>query len=432
MDMNHSRILPALLAALILFFAASQVAAADRIERKDGRVLEGRIVEESKDSITIETRAGELMVRQRVSKANVRNVEREKREGPGYCVVPIEGVIGVEVTADALRKALLDAKHCGAKIIVLSVDSPGGLIDARDQLLNVMKEHKDLQFVGHVRRALSSAAVLALACPRLYMTPQGTMGAAVAYRVLPDGSAAPVEAKYRSAIEAGERAAAAMGGRSELWIRGMTEIDLELAIVNGADGNPKLVEAGTQWEGEKLIKRKGQILTLTADEAKNWGLSTGIARDLNEIRKLLAIDTWHNAGDGPASIMVAQAKQAQVRVQRAQEARKELLKLDSEAVVVLRRLDSAAKATEKIRADFNREVAPIVADTQAKVARARQTGAPQETIAAIEAAGQRKLDALRARYAQRSEDIQRAGNAAVKDLEALKARRAEILASLDR
>jgi membrane-bound serine protease (ClpP class) len=419
-------------AALILLLAASPLAlAADRIERKDGRVLEGRIVDESKDSITIETRSGELSVRQKVAKSAIRDIQRESREGPGYCVIPIEGVIGLEVKADALRRALLDARRAGANIIVLSIDSPGGYIAERDALLGVIKEFKDLQFVAHIRRALSSAAVLALACPRIYMTERATMGAAVAYRILPDGSAAPLEAKYRSAVQAGERAASAMGGRADLWVRGMTETDLELAIVTDAAGaNPKLVEAGTQWEGEKVIKRKGQILTLTSAEAKDWGLSAGTAKDTGDIRKLLAIDKWHDAGDGPAGIMLANARAARAKLKDAQERQRDLVHIDAEAAAAMERVAAATKQLERINTAFNRDAGPILSEVQAQLTRAQNVGASPQELAAIKADGTRRIEEIRARYAEPYTQAMAAGNAAVKELADLKTKRAEVLADL--
>ena len=417
---------------LIVFVAALFCAAAraDRIERTDGRVLEGRIVEETKDAVTIEARAGELMFRQRVSRANIRSLKREVREGPGYCVIPIEGAIGVEVTADALKKALADARQSGASIVILSIDSPGGWVEDRDKMLNVLIDNKDLTVVAHVKQALSAAAVLALACPGIYMTDRATIGAAVAYRILPSGAPASVEAKVRAAIQAGERAASPMGGRSDLWIRGMSEPGLELAIVRDANDKPELVQAGTYVDGETVIKRKGKILTLTADEALEWGLSAGKANTLDDLRKSLGLAKWHNAGDGPAAVMAAAARRAKTRAQDRVEGRKELARLDADAAAALRKMTIALAEMDQVRAAMQREAAPILAEANGRLDEARRKGASAARVAAIQNDAQRKFEPIKARHQAQIDAAQRAMDSASKEYEALNARRAEIIASL--
>jgi hypothetical protein len=417
------------LLAVIASILLAGSALADRIEKTDGRVLEGRIVDESKDALTVESRAGDLMVRQKISKANIRSFKREVREGPGYCIIPIEGTIGVEVTPDALRRALAEAKASGATIVILSIDSQGGYVEARDKLLEVLKEYKNLTFVAHVKQALSSAVVMAMACSKIYMTDRATIGAAVVYRQLPDGSHAAVEAKFRSAYQAAERAAAAMGGYSELWIRGMSESDLELAIIEEG-GKPKLVEAGTQWEGEKIIKRKGQILTMTADEARQWGLSTGNAKNLEDIRKALGIEKWHVASDGPSAIMSAQASRIKAKFEDAKERVKEVVELDARAHAVSRRLTAANKEFDRLKATIDREAAPIIAETQNRMAQAQRSRASQAKIAAIEAAGLKQLEPIRLRYQQQFDELRVTIDSAKKELDQIKSRRTELTASL--
>ena len=407
-------------------------ATADQIERTDGRVVKGRIIQETKDEITIEARSGDLMVTQRVKRANIRSIQRDARQGPGYCVIPIEGAIGDQVTPQALRRALADAKELGASIIILQIDSLGGWINARDDMLEVLRDQKDMRLVAHVKQAISSAAVLTLACREIYMAERATMGAAVAYRVTKQGTAAPLEAKYRSAVQAGERAAAAMGGHSDLWIRGMSETDIELAIVE-ENGKPIIVEAGTRpgaAAAEKVIKRKGQVLTLTAEEAREWGLSNGTATTLEDLRKALGIEKWHSAGDGPTAIMVAQNRRAKAKAQDEQYRMKEIARIDTVAGGALKSLAAASAELDRINALVRREAGPVLAQAQARLQEARQTGASQQEIEAIEAAAQRYLDQVRGRYQEQIDAAQRAGTAATKELNELRAKRADLVAGL--
>src|SRR5688572_27941545 len=89
-----------------LSVACGLPARADTLERVDGRVFEGRVVAETPDGVTFETISAGITMRQRVPRAQVRAVRRESREGVGYCVVPLEGQIGGDVSAEAFGKAL--------------------------------------------------------------------------------------------------------------------------------------------------------------------------------------------------------------------------------------------------------------------------------------------------------------------------------------
>jgi chromosome segregation ATPase len=95
-----------------------------------------------------------------------------------------------------------------------------------------------------------------------------------------------------------------MGNHSDLWMRGMTEIDLELTVIDD-NGKPRIVESAAAPKGEgRVIKKKGQILTVTAREALDGGLSTATVTSLAEIRAALNLPAWHDTGDAPASILV--------------------------------------------------------------------------------------------------------------------------------
>jgi hypothetical protein len=58
------------------------------------------IVLETADALTIETNVGGITVRQRIPRKQIKSVKRPVHQGPGYCIIPIEGEIGKEVTAE--------------------------------------------------------------------------------------------------------------------------------------------------------------------------------------------------------------------------------------------------------------------------------------------------------------------------------------------
>src|SRR5258706_9489593 len=365
MRMGMSR--TSLSASVLVFFLAVTPASADTLEKKDGSVLQGRVIAETSDIVTFEVSSGGITFRQRIPRAQVRAVQRDVREGPGFCTIPLIGEIGAEVKADDFRDALAAARRGGAQYVVLVIDSPGGSIDERNKILAVMVQTKALKLVAYVKRALSAAAVLAVACPQICMSPDASIGAAVAFKIGPNGMPEDIEEKFASAVRPGDRAPAAMGDRSGLWIRGMSELNLELSLVQ-EDGQPRLVEGLTEGDA-KPIKKKGEILPLTAKEALAAGLSTATINDVAAIRDALGIKAWHDTGDQAWSIMANRGLAEKNRAQalRARNAyflviQPEVVEMTGRAQRPVTKTSAAHAALAQLQAQYDNEVRAINAE----------------------------------------------------------------------
>jgi membrane-bound serine protease (ClpP class) len=286
--------------------------------------------------------------------------------------------------------------------VILQIDSPGGDVEEKSKIVRVMADNRDLKFVAHVRQAISAAAIVAMGCPHIVMAPGASIGATVVFRVGPNGTPQNIEEKWESAIRAEERGVAAMGGHSDLWIRGMSEMDLELHVVTGDDGRPRVCE-GPAPEGATVLKKKGQILTVTAAEALAAGLSEATVRDVSEIRELLGVPKWHNAGDAAASLMASRAKvqsqETAARNDRIKQLKGDLAEIDGK----LQRAADEAKAAERaildLRNQYQAEVAAMDADYRRdfEAAKARGGAAPllvQEAARARAIECRRKYEAL--------------------------------------
>src|SRR5690348_4183390 len=119
-----TRRLRALLAAAALLAVTTTDNRADTLTKRDGKTFEGRVVAETADSVTFESESGGITLRQRISRANIRSIQRQVVEGPGYCAIPFAGDVGRQIKADDLRAALNEARRGGAEYVVLVIDSP--------------------------------------------------------------------------------------------------------------------------------------------------------------------------------------------------------------------------------------------------------------------------------------------------------------------
>ena len=271
---------------LALLFGAR--AAGDRVVLTSGRTVEGQVVAEDEVAVTVRIEVGSSTLTQRYGRSQVRLIERAATVQATYVTLPVVGEIGTDVTAAALRAGFNEARGSRPRYVVLAIDSPGGQVREMAAIVDLIGEmSKEVQVVALVKNAHSAAAVIAMTCPKIYMVPGSTIGATVPFRITEKGPA-DVDAKMRSIIAAMMRAATATGGHADLLIRGMSEMDLEIYLATDEQtGAPLLRTTGPG----KLIKAKGQILTLTADEATECGLATRAA-NLAEVGKRVV-------GDGP-------------------------------------------------------------------------------------------------------------------------------------
>src|SRR4051794_26427163 len=84
---------------VLVFLSLISTVLADTLEKTNGQKLDGRVIGETPDTITFEVVSGGITFTQKVPRAQIRKLQREVREGPGYCAIPLIGEVGVEITA---------------------------------------------------------------------------------------------------------------------------------------------------------------------------------------------------------------------------------------------------------------------------------------------------------------------------------------------
>jgi membrane-bound serine protease (ClpP class) len=168
--------------------------------------------------------------------------------------------------ASFVKRALQEAQKQNAQAVVFEIDTFGGRVDA-------MLFIKDLLFRSPVKtvafvnpRAWSAGVFLALSCEKIFMAPDGSMGASE-----PRSSQEDVnqpDPKTVSALRAQIEALAQARGRNPLLFAAM--VDREVVI-----------------EG---VKEKGALLTLPAQQALELGAIDGIAHDEEEVLAQLGLE----------------------------------------------------------------------------------------------------------------------------------------------
>jgi membrane-bound serine protease (ClpP class) len=174
-----------------------------------------------------------------------------QQEQGWVAIVPVKGEID-EGLAIYLQRVVRDARERGATAIVLEIETFGGRVDAATHIRDVLLE-APIPTVAYVKnRAWSAGALITLANRRIIMHPSASIGAA---------EPIPATEKTIAALRAEFAATAQMTGRNA---------HIAEAMVDKTLGYPGIVE-------------KGQILSLTAEQAKTHGIADGISASRGDL-----------------------------------------------------------------------------------------------------------------------------------------------------
>ncbi|NLL42859.1 MAG: nodulation protein NfeD [Firmicutes bacterium] len=173
--------------------------------------------------------------------------------------LPIDGEIEPGLAAFVARGIQLAERHDG--LVLLEINTFGGRVDAATEIKDLILQAKVPVAAYVSERAWSAGALIALAAPTLAMAPGSSIGAA---------EPRPMEEKTVSALKAEFESTAERWGR-----------DRQLA---GA-----MVDADVVVEG---VVEKGKILTLSAQDALEWGMAEFVAASRYELLAELGYDDY--------------------------------------------------------------------------------------------------------------------------------------------
>jgi membrane-bound serine protease (ClpP class) len=214
-------------------------------------------------------------------------------------VITLQGVID-EYSRDALFKRFAEARRLGAKVVILKLNTPGGLVIAGLDISRFLKQQDDLHIIAYVHeKAYSAGIMIGLACDELVMEPGSYIGDSAP--IVTDSSGglqtlgAAERAKAESPILADFRDSAIQNGYDPLLAEAMVSYGKIVRWMEyTGDGDREGVHRGDRrfvddTESAKLAKAGWQevrepgvpspidsadtLLTVSADVAKKIGLS---------------------------------------------------------------------------------------------------------------------------------------------------------------
>ena len=326
-----------MLAGVVLVITA--FSPADTLTLKDGRTFKGELKSRSEKEVVFDVYLSGGSITMRFKTSDVAAIEKGEvakpvkpvkpepagglelptepkappiitYDKPTYYVIPLKGEVGNTILASLLAKSLEDAVRRKPDVVILEVDSPGGLVQEAGKIVDVIRKYNSrVRMVVFTDQALSAAAIFSLATKEIYMKSSGLIGAATAYQPTQLWLPKDIEEKMQSVWRATARSAAETGGHNPLLAEAM--IDRQLAIHVVTDGDQKVVKQG---RGKQIVSKKGQLLTLTASEAVQCGLSAGTAETFHGLGALLEFPEWTEC-KGLGTLLVAHWAKVQEKLE---------------------------------------------------------------------------------------------------------------------
>ncbi len=187
-------------------------------------------------------------------------------------------LIEVAGTIDPLLESFLErqidrAVAEGSEMIIFEITSPGGLLWQSRDLAYAIADLEDhgIRTVAYVPdHALSGAAIIALGCDEIYLTPNGTIGDAGPIEMREGGQFEKVPEKILSWLREIMRKLGERKGRPPALLMAMADKDLQVYEVhNKRTGDvtymseDEIHEAGGEWEQGRLVPESAKDLLLT-------------------------------------------------------------------------------------------------------------------------------------------------------------------------
>ncbi len=216
-------------------------------------------------------------------------------DAPLVYVVPIKGAIMDRGLTYFVRHSVEVAKRDKASLIIFEINTPGGAVEIGKEsytlgICNAINNARPISTVAYITLGgLSAGVLISISCDQIVMKQEAVIGAAEP--IAGGGGPNPHQEKYTSAFTKMFKARAEKKNYPFNLVMAMVDKDLEVIEVK-IDGQQdfltpdeieEVLNEGKEVTKVKTVIKKGKLLTLTASEAKAYGLASAIIEDRAEI-----------------------------------------------------------------------------------------------------------------------------------------------------
>lgn len=212
-------------------------------------------------------------------------------------VIPVDGEIGPGLHT-FLKRAVAEAEKQNPAAIVFEINTFGGRVDAAYDIVELFSGIKAPTVAYVKEKAISAGCLIALSCRDLVMDENTTLGDVAPImmdqegpKMLPEKFQSPLRAKFRSLAERNNYPVKLTEAfvSTEKEIIELTYTDSTKKIITGVEYNDLTESDKKKIARKRTIVPKGELLTLSATEAKNLGFSRQTVKGMDGVAAFLKV-----------------------------------------------------------------------------------------------------------------------------------------------
>ena len=243
-----------------------------------------------------------------LSDYEVTSDRKGRRDTVSLLVMSQPEILLSDTVSKEVAAAIINASNKGPQAIILQIDGPGGRGDSMKTIANAVSETKNCPVIAYISEgAYSAAAVVALACDKIYIKSTAEIGAVGSGtgKFVADQSYAEYLSVYNSDSllnhSAYVVALAQQHNRPELLAKALVDKRISIIEVANIDGSRAFVAKEDRQATQTLIRTLcegmpatesdsispadvvGKVLNLIAKDAVELGLADGTAESAADI-----------------------------------------------------------------------------------------------------------------------------------------------------
>lgn len=198
-------------------------------------------------------------------------------KNPIVYIIQIKETIGSGLREHVSRGIDL-AQQNGADVLLFDIHTPGGALNATGDIIRLI-ETSGMPTIAYVNNeAISAGAIITLSCDKIVIAPGGTIG---------DAQPIPTNEKTVSYVRGRMYSIAEKQSRNPDVAIAM--VDREIVLVKLDNREIKALSPEEYAENQKnginmqVISPRGNVLTVSAEQAIDLGIADAIAKNTNEL-----------------------------------------------------------------------------------------------------------------------------------------------------
>ena len=216
-------------------------------------------------------------------------------------IITLDDQISLHIEAQALKEAISKSADEGPLFVLIEISTPGGQLDRIQQICGQITNTKHCEVIAYItggrhKGALSGGAAVAFACDKIFMADNAVIGAA---SLVAKSASGPKEIKEVIGEELGEKvisswrthlaSMAEQHGRPGILAMAMADREIEVIEVSEADKKLFIdpVNKKPHQDFVHVWSKKGDLLTLTAQDAVKCGIADNVFNSRQQLLRYL-------------------------------------------------------------------------------------------------------------------------------------------------